>query len=54
MRMDKSNASHQKGTTTGDSAAIVRGHGPTLLTDRELELVAAAGGRGGLGGEVRL
>jgi hypothetical protein len=31
-----------------------RGNGPIPLTERELEMVAAAGGRGGTGGDFRL
>jgi hypothetical protein len=31
-----------------------RRHGPTPLGERELEMVAAAGGRGGLSGDFRL
>jgi hypothetical protein len=38
---------------TAVATASVRQQEPARLTERELEMVAAAGGRGGIGGEIR-
>jgi hypothetical protein len=41
----------QKDAPTAVETTAVRRHGPILLTEQESAMVAAAGGRGGLGGD---
>jgi hypothetical protein len=54
MKTRTSNRSNLKDSPATIEAAAVGEYGPTVLTERELDMVAAAGGRGGLSGDVRL
>lgn len=48
MKTRTGNASNANDSPAIPAPSADRGRRPTLLTERELEMVAAAGGRGGL------
>jgi hypothetical protein len=53
MKTASHNPPNANGSPITPAQTPDRAHGPTPLTERELEMVAAAGGRGGTGGDFK-